>query len=212
MWFDFSSRSTSGSVQGRSKMAFFNIFRSYPYSHNHGSQKWVPPIVRTFQIQPFSTSMDYGRKSMSQLETQHHQVTMLGNNKYTKPVGKFGSFVCLSLWSVEEMRFHGTIQSYEIHCEFVWLHPNSLERKKHSKLFPPTTQGYQLFKRPLLLIIATIGWQGSWWLQWSWCLQGWCFCLGSIANTCKNRFHRDRSFYYEVLIYKINDTTTRHRK
>ena len=27
----------------------------YPSSHNHGSEKWVPPIVATFQIQPFST-------------------------------------------------------------------------------------------------------------------------------------------------------------
>ena len=27
-----------------------------PSSHNHGSQKWIPPIV-AFQLQPFSTSM-----------------------------------------------------------------------------------------------------------------------------------------------------------
>ena len=30
---------------------------TYPSSHNHGSEKWVPPIVSTFQIQSCSTSM-----------------------------------------------------------------------------------------------------------------------------------------------------------
>ena len=32
----------------------------YPSSHNHGSEKWVPPIVVTFQMQPFYTSMIMG--------------------------------------------------------------------------------------------------------------------------------------------------------
>ena len=32
-------------------MAFFWV---YPSSHHHGSEKWVPPIVGTFQKQPFS--------------------------------------------------------------------------------------------------------------------------------------------------------------
>ena len=28
----------------------------YPTSHNHGSEKWVPPVILvTFQLQPFST-------------------------------------------------------------------------------------------------------------------------------------------------------------
>ena len=30
---------------------------TYTSSHNHGSQKWIPPIVVTFQILPFSTSI-----------------------------------------------------------------------------------------------------------------------------------------------------------
>ena len=30
------------------------------FSHNHGSGKWAPPIVVTFQKQPFSTSMIMG--------------------------------------------------------------------------------------------------------------------------------------------------------
>ena len=34
----------------------------YTSSHNHGSQRWVLPIVVTFQIQPFSTSMIMGEK------------------------------------------------------------------------------------------------------------------------------------------------------
>ena len=34
----------------------------YPSSHNHGSGKWIPPIVVTFQIQPFSTSTIMGER------------------------------------------------------------------------------------------------------------------------------------------------------
>ncbi len=37
---------------------------NYTSSHNHGSQKWVPPIVITFQIvRNFPLNHDYGRKS-----------------------------------------------------------------------------------------------------------------------------------------------------
>ena len=36
--------------------------RIYPTSHNHESEKWVPPIVTTFQLQPFSTSMIMGER------------------------------------------------------------------------------------------------------------------------------------------------------
>ena len=35
----------------------------YPSSHNHGSEKWVPPILLTFQIQPFFTSMIIGERA-----------------------------------------------------------------------------------------------------------------------------------------------------
>ena len=38
------------------------LFLGYTSSHNHGSQKWVPPIVVTFQILPFSTSMIMGER------------------------------------------------------------------------------------------------------------------------------------------------------
>jgi len=34
----------------------------YPSSHNHGSEKCFPPIVATFQIQPFSTSRIMGER------------------------------------------------------------------------------------------------------------------------------------------------------
>ena len=34
----------------------------YPSFHKHGNQIWVPPIIVTFQIQPFSTSMIMGEK------------------------------------------------------------------------------------------------------------------------------------------------------
>ena len=34
----------------------------YPSSHNHGSEKWGPAIVITFQIQPFSTSRIVGER------------------------------------------------------------------------------------------------------------------------------------------------------
>ena len=40
---------------------------TYPSSH-HGSEKWVPPIVVTFQIQPVSTSTIMGERV-----TQLHQ-------------------------------------------------------------------------------------------------------------------------------------------
>ena len=33
---------------------------TYTFSHNHGSQKWDTPLVVTFQITPFSTSMIMG--------------------------------------------------------------------------------------------------------------------------------------------------------
>ena len=39
----------------------------YPSSHNHGREKWVPPIVVTFQIQPFSTSTNMGERVLSHL-------------------------------------------------------------------------------------------------------------------------------------------------
>jgi len=35
----------------------------YPSSHTHGSEQWFPPIVLTFRIEPFSTSMIIRRKS-----------------------------------------------------------------------------------------------------------------------------------------------------
>ena len=42
-----------------SSTAIFNPSLSdmaiYPSSHNHGSEKWVPPVLLTFQIEPFST-------------------------------------------------------------------------------------------------------------------------------------------------------------
>lgn len=115
MWFVCSSRSTWGSAQGRSEMAFLRYF--------------------------------------SQLKTQHHQVTMLGNGKYRKPVGKFRSFcllVTVVSWRDAVSRDNSVLWNS---LWIVWLHPNSLERKKHCQnlsnltLFPPTTQRYQLFKR-----------------------------------------------------------------
>ena len=148
---------------------------------------------------------------MSQLETQHHQVTMLGNNKYTKPVGKFGSFVCLSLWSVEEMRFHGTIQSYEFHCELfdsiqtVWKERNIRncfhQRPKDiscSNVFAPHHRYHWV--TGIVVIAMIVVSPRMVFLPWQHC------------KHMQKRFHRDRSFYYEVLIYKINDTTTRHQK
>ena len=38
------------------------VILMYPSSHNHGSQKWVPPVVVTFQIQSFSTSRFMGER------------------------------------------------------------------------------------------------------------------------------------------------------
>ncbi len=38
-----------------------SIVGIYTSSHKHGSQKWVPPIVVAFQIQPFF-HFHYGRK------------------------------------------------------------------------------------------------------------------------------------------------------
>ena len=40
---------------------------SYPSSHNHGSEKWVPPIGVAFQISPFSTAMIMGERAMEKL-------------------------------------------------------------------------------------------------------------------------------------------------
>ncbi len=37
----------------------------YPSSHNHGGQKWAPPIVVTFQTWPCSTSMIMGARDNS---------------------------------------------------------------------------------------------------------------------------------------------------
>ena len=44
----------------RNKKLSMFFFWSYPSSHNHGSEKWGPPIVVTCQIQPSSTSMIMG--------------------------------------------------------------------------------------------------------------------------------------------------------
>ena len=41
------------------------FFQNYPSSHNHGSQKRVPPIRVTSQIWPFSTSMVMGERVTS---------------------------------------------------------------------------------------------------------------------------------------------------
>ena len=48
---------------------YLDTFRKYcTSSHNHGSQKGVPPIVVTFQIWPFPTSMIIGEKEYSSHE------------------------------------------------------------------------------------------------------------------------------------------------
>ena len=44
---------------------FHDLFWGYPSSNNHGSEKWVPPIVVRFQIQPFFHFHNCGRKSSS---------------------------------------------------------------------------------------------------------------------------------------------------
>lgn len=63
--------------------AFLNKSRcrksTYPSSHNHhGCGKWLPPIVVTFTIQPFSTSMiSYGRGRGSKLDVTNHTYNVL---------------------------------------------------------------------------------------------------------------------------------------
>ena len=52
----------------------------------HGSEKWVPPIVVSYQIQPFSTTtMNYGILSL--------KLTMAMENKLTKPFLKMSSLL-----------------------------------------------------------------------------------------------------------------------
>ena len=131
---------------------------------------------------------DYGRKSMSQLETQH-QVTMLGNDKYTKPVGKFGSLFACRCGQLKRCGVTGQFSPMKFLANC--LTPSKKFGKKETFEIVSTNANdpkISAVQTSFLLIIATIGWQGSWWLQWSWCLQGWCFCLGSIANTRKNDF------------------------
>ena len=45
----------------------------YPSSHDHGNEKWGPPIVVTFQIYPLSSIFhyhDYGRKSRFKINSK----------------------------------------------------------------------------------------------------------------------------------------------
>ena len=44
------------------RLQFHDPFWGYPSSQDHGSEKWVPPIVVRFQIQPFFTSMIMGER------------------------------------------------------------------------------------------------------------------------------------------------------
>lgn len=43
-------------------MVFLRINRLYTSSHNHGSEKRVPPIIATFQIQPFPLPWPWEKK------------------------------------------------------------------------------------------------------------------------------------------------------
>ena len=84
----------------------------YPSSHNHGSEKWVPPIVATFQIQPFSTFRIMGERvpaiSLPGLKPKE-LVHVQGHNKLLPTLGwgmihilqDHGAF--LNKWSTADM-------------------------------------------------------------------------------------------------------------
>ena len=40
----------------------------YNFSHNHGSEKWIPPILVSFQMHPFYTSMIVGESVNSRIK------------------------------------------------------------------------------------------------------------------------------------------------
>ena len=52
---------------------------NYPSSRNHGSEKWVPPIVVTFQIQPFYTSMIVGESVQNHPLHPRNQCDSIGS-------------------------------------------------------------------------------------------------------------------------------------
>ena len=62
-WSNFANFNGSLFVFVSSNLSHLGDPDHYPSSHNHGSEKWFPPIVLTFRIEPFSTSMIIRRKS-----------------------------------------------------------------------------------------------------------------------------------------------------
>ena len=71
---------------------------NYPSFHNHGSKKWVPPIVDTFQIPPFSTSMILGERVWLVEEVVFSLQTLMGWNCFLElpsPALKIAKFSAL---------------------------------------------------------------------------------------------------------------------
>ena len=61
-WSNFANFNGSLFVFVPSNLSHLGHPDHYPSSHNHGSEKWFPPIVLTFRIEPFSTSMIMGER------------------------------------------------------------------------------------------------------------------------------------------------------
>ncbi len=77
------------SKKSHSRFMFFessrpkNKNKDYTSSHNHGSQKWVPPIVVTFQILQFSTW-----KAPTKITVKH----------FSGSYGRLGNNLCCFFW------------------------------------------------------------------------------------------------------------------
>ena len=72
------------------------IWIQYPFSHNHESGKWVPPILAFFQLGWFSTSMIYGRKGISSSilarPFSNQASKMIKHSSMSLPPGIFAAF------------------------------------------------------------------------------------------------------------------------
>ena len=84
----------------------------YPSSHNHGSEKWVPPTVVTFQTQPFFTSMITGERVLRTTPTGSNQ----SSTRRCKEMGtQYTCKVCLTSKK-------GGVCSYNIYIIYIYMY------------------------------------------------------------------------------------------
>ena len=75
---------------------------AYPSSHSDGSGKWVPPIVVTFQVQPFSTSMIMGERVARARISSANQTSCLFNHQFSGAMVVSRCFKKGNKWDIED--------------------------------------------------------------------------------------------------------------